>query len=370
VDKDSGVAQDCAFTSTGVFTSTAVFTSTTVFTPTATFVDPSPNHPDIAPVIRYALAAQSTIGSPGQNGPAANGFDCDIGCSDSVRADLTSYSGQIETACAYIDVSGGSSTSRNMADSCVAPDSGQAGATDNFGFSSYRPECVNKVAKFVQYLEDVFDDDTTAATQCLKWFDLTFPRVTEYVATCASANPAVLAQTGLCNVSPTCDGANWAGTEAECVASTGTCACGTTAGTGTGTCGTGADASTPTSATTAGTCADSAGTCANSAGAIDVGKKTKADCGTGWTYTPTGVFTSTANYVTWGGPIADCSDSTAAATPASSPTALWKSGRGRAGACTWTIYDPALPPRIDASSTIYWFASTVRAALGRLKCCS
>jgi hypothetical protein len=85
--------------------------------------------------------------------------------------------------------------------------------------------------------------------------------------------------TTTCKTQPTCDSASWAGTEAECLASAGTCA---------------ASDGTANSETTATTCAASAGTCVVSdADSTPTADTTAAACTAPKVFTSTAVFTAT-----------------------------------------------------------------------------
>ncbi len=179
--------------------------------------------PDLVPVVYLAVAHQD----PERACPEC--FSCDIGCPLAVRSSMANMVSTLKNRCQYKEAdycSGCNSGDRLLtgqgfdcnaltsqgaceadggtwntfdtrdafwADTCADPTSGNSDATDNFGYSSYRQVCVDKMADFVDWLEDGFV--TAAGDQaesCLRYFDLNYPTVHQYVETCAAYKPDIL----------------------------------------------------------------------------------------------------------------------------------------------------------------------------------
>eukprot|EP01047_Picozoa_sp_COSAG01_P031541 COSAG01_NODE_2243_length_8085_cov_5.545830_1_plen_2343_part_01 len=79
------------------------------------------------------------------------------------------------------------------ADTCADPALGSSHAFDNFEYTGYRTECVQKMKNFVAWLEGGFLSSAGSMTaSCLRYMDLNYPSINDAVETCASYAPSVL----------------------------------------------------------------------------------------------------------------------------------------------------------------------------------
>ena len=142
--------------------------------------------PDLVPDVYLAVAHQD----PESKCPAC--FSCDIGCPLAVRSSIANMVNTLKNRCQYKEAdycSGCNSRDRLVpglgfdcdalsnqgaceadggtwntfstrdafwADTCADPTSGNSDARDNFGYSPYRQVCVDKMADFVDWLENGF----------------------------------------------------------------------------------------------------------------------------------------------------------------------------------------------------------------------